>query len=270
MLKKLIKQFIKLLNSLPPSFHALRKDLRPLARGSRQAPRESYPLQVPASQTDRRRRQRPERRNSRDLKKFSARRRRRCGGGERGGFRTGEACKQELARVKALIFGRAVHTHCTVTRCGVHGGALSVGSFKRKIQIAVEERWCNACVTAEETVEHVLLHCPKTEQVWNNIQQWINIKTVTPRGLSQHFLSFIHASKDKRWRKFLKGLWIGTVWILWRCRNESRFQGKVWDVQKVTQEIIGRMWSWNSFFHIVDINFPFSLWCSNGLVLDSL
>ncbi|XP_057791320.1 uncharacterized protein LOC131008461 [Salvia miltiorrhiza] len=142
--------------------------------------------------------------------------------------------------------------------------------LKRKIQIADDERWCNACAMAEDSVEHVLLHCPKTEQVWNNLQQWINIKTAKPKGLSQHFLSFIYSSKGKRCRKFLKTLWIGTIWILWRCRNESRFQGKVWEIQKVSQEIKGRMWSWNSIFHIVDTSIPFPLWCSKDFTLDFL
>ncbi|XP_057806191.1 uncharacterized protein LOC131021118 [Salvia miltiorrhiza] len=83
------------------------------------------------------------------------------------------------------------------------------------IQIGVEERWCNACVSSEETTEHLFLHCPKAAAVWDQIYQWLDIKTANPRSILQHFISFIAAGKRKKDRRLLKALWMGTVWLFW-------------------------------------------------------
>ncbi|XP_057811915.1 uncharacterized protein LOC131026163 [Salvia miltiorrhiza] len=141
---------------------------------------------------------------------------------------------------------------------------------KTNVPIKVEEKWCNACVCHEETVEHMFLHCPKAEQIWDQIQQWLNIKTAKPQGLSQHFLSFTHGGKGKKSRKFLKALWVGTIWLLWNYRNESRFEGKACDTQKLVLDVKGRLWSWNKTFQIVEVNVPFSLWCSREYSLSFL
>ncbi|XP_057774910.1 uncharacterized protein LOC130993891 [Salvia miltiorrhiza] len=141
---------------------------------------------------------------------------------------------------------------------------------KRNVPIEIEERWCNACVGYEETVEHFLLHCPKVELVWDQIQQWLNIKTVRPRGLLDHFMSFIYGGRGKKNRKFLQALWVGTIWSVWKGRNDSRFDGKVWDAHKLVLEIKGRMWSWNKTFQIVESSVPFSMWCSREYTLPFL
>ncbi|XP_057786089.1 uncharacterized protein LOC131003580 [Salvia miltiorrhiza] len=96
--------------------------------------------------------------------------------------------------------------------------------LRRNIQIDIEERWCNACVSCEETAEHLFLHCPKAEAVWNQIQQWLNIKTARPRGILQHFISFISEGKGKKSRRLLLALWVGTIWWLWKTETKADFR----------------------------------------------
>ncbi|XP_057788337.1 uncharacterized protein LOC131005389 [Salvia miltiorrhiza] len=135
--------------------------------------------------------------------------------------------------------------------------------LKRKVQIPDEEKWCNACVTREETVVHSLLHCPKVDRVWDHIHQWIGIETTKPQRLVEHFKSFTGGGRGTKNTAFLKALWIATVWLLWRYRNDSRFENKNWEVSKIAKDIKGNLWSWNQLFHIVESNVSFSGWCSN-------
>ncbi|XP_057793215.1 uncharacterized protein LOC131009826 [Salvia miltiorrhiza] len=135
--------------------------------------------------------------------------------------------------------------------------------IKRNVPIPVEEKWCNSCVWREETGDHSLIHCTKVDRVWDQIHQWIGIDTATPQRVEDHFRSFIGGRRGKRNKNFLKGLWIGTVWLIWKYGNESRFQNKNWEVSNLVKDIKGRLWSWNKTFHIVESNVSFSMWCSN-------
>ncbi|XP_057775571.1 uncharacterized protein LOC130994545 [Salvia miltiorrhiza] len=114
---------------------------------------------------------------------------------------------------------------------------------KRNVPLGIEETWCNACVTSFETAEHLFLHCPKVEIVWDKIQQWIDSKIVRSQGIPQHFTSFFCAARGKNSRKFLMALWVCTIWLIWEKRNDSRFEGKAWDTEKLVLEIKGRLWS---------------------------
>ncbi|XP_057779420.1 uncharacterized protein LOC130997999 [Salvia miltiorrhiza] len=158
----------------------------------------------------------------------------------------------------------------TAWRCLRNRLATCENLRRRNVQIGVEERWCNACISSEETTEHLFLHCPKAAAVWDQIFQWLDIKTANPRGILQHFISFISAGKRKKERRLLKALWVGTVWLLWESRNESRFQGKVWDIDRLVLQIKGRLWSWNEAYKVLGLGIPFSSWCSKGFNLSLL
>ncbi|XP_057794578.1 uncharacterized protein LOC131010891 [Salvia miltiorrhiza] len=99
--------------------------------------------------------------------------------------------------------------------------------IRRNVAIGPEERWCNSCVMQEETAEHIFLNCPKVEMVWDGIFQWLDIKTAKPKGITQHFKSFVFGARRKKGRKLLLALWVGIVWLIWKYRNESRFEGRV-------------------------------------------
>ncbi|XP_057806219.1 uncharacterized protein LOC131021145 [Salvia miltiorrhiza] len=135
--------------------------------------------------------------------------------------------------------------------------------LRRNVYLGVEERWCNSCVMQDETAEHIFLHCPKVEMVWNQIHQWIDVKTAKPKGILQHFKSFVLGVRRKEGRKLLLALWVGIIWLIWMYRNESRFEGRVWDANQLVLEMKGRLWSWNKIFHLVDENGSFSSWCSS-------
>ncbi|XP_057811313.1 uncharacterized protein LOC131025538 [Salvia miltiorrhiza] len=95
---------------------------------------------------------------------------------------------------------------------------------RRNIVIDDVEMNCNACFSPVETVDHTLLHCPKASAVWDGIMRWIGLQSVRPQGLEAHFLSFSQLGNGKKCTKFLKSLWVCTIWILWRQRNASRFE----------------------------------------------
>ncbi|XP_057791347.1 uncharacterized protein LOC131008490 [Salvia miltiorrhiza] len=135
--------------------------------------------------------------------------------------------------------------------------------IKRRVPIGEEEKGCNACMTREETNDHIFLHCPKTDLVWDQIQHWIKTETAKTKSIVDHFKSFIGVGKGKNNRKFLLALWIGTIWLMWKYRNDSRWENKHWGVLSLVNDIKSRMWSWNRLYHIVEANVPFSMWCSN-------
>ncbi|XP_057811561.1 uncharacterized protein LOC131025790 [Salvia miltiorrhiza] len=150
----------------------------------------------------------------------------------------------------------------TAWRCLRNRLATCDNLIKRKVALQVEDSWCNSCAAQEETAAHLFLHCPKTEQVWDLIQQWVGQRTARPQGILQHFFIFVHGGRGKSSKKFLKALWICTVWLIWKSLNESRFEGKVCDAQKLVLEIKGRMWSWNHSFGTTVSDACFSKWCS--------
>ncbi|XP_057811872.1 uncharacterized protein LOC131026121 [Salvia miltiorrhiza] len=150
----------------------------------------------------------------------------------------------------------------TAWRCLRNRLATCDNLLRRNIQLGIEERWCNACVSCEETAEHLFLHCPKAEAVGDQIQQWLNIKTAKPRGILQHFISFISERKGKKGRRLLLALWVGTIGMLWKSINESRFQSKI---SKSFEMFKNTLWSWSlnaqpSLHSIPDI---FDFWAAN-------
>ncbi|XP_057779431.1 uncharacterized protein LOC130998010 [Salvia miltiorrhiza] len=157
----------------------------------------------------------------------------------------------------------------TAWRCLRNRLATCDNLVKRQVVLDTVERRCNACFSSEETADHLFLFCPKAVMVWDSIQRWLGVQTVRPGNVAQHFTSFFHLGREKKSKKVLKALWIGTVWLLWKKRNESRFDGEVWEVSCLVLEVKGRLWSWIKIFNLHVVEVDFGVWCSHDFVLSS-
>ncbi|XP_057785842.1 uncharacterized protein LOC131003338 [Salvia miltiorrhiza] len=140
---------------------------------------------------------------------------------------------------------------------------------RRNILVDEVDLGC-ACFHNEETINHFLLHCPKTEKVWDDILRWLGMCFVRPPNVVSHFLSFTNLGNRKRSRKFLLALWCCVNWVVWRCRNVSRFENKGWDIHKVVSEIKVRMWSWGKIFDFLDLDSNLEGWLADASSLVTL
>ncbi|XP_057792983.1 uncharacterized protein LOC131009585 [Salvia miltiorrhiza] len=102
---------------------------------------------------------------------------------------------------------------------------------KRNIPMVDEEIMCNMCFHQIETTNHLFLLCPKTGVVWDEIQRWLGVSAARPHCAVSHLDFFAHLGRGKKSQKFLTALWICIIWLLWKRRNESRFEGKAWDIK---------------------------------------
>ncbi|XP_057806233.1 uncharacterized protein LOC131021160 [Salvia miltiorrhiza] len=61
---------------------------------------------------------------------------------------------------------------------------------KRNILLSIEELHCNACFFQVESTNHLLLHCPKSVQVWDEIHKWLGVSFVRLQDVVSHFVAF--------------------------------------------------------------------------------
>ncbi|XP_057792778.1 uncharacterized protein LOC131009459 [Salvia miltiorrhiza] len=135
--------------------------------------------------------------------------------------------------------------------------------LRRNVMLSEVEVGCNACFYRQESMKHVLLHCPKTSKIWEAIYQWLGVCVVQPHDVPSHFRFFTGLSSRKSNRKFLMALWCCTTWLIWKMRNESRFDNKRWEIASLLGEIKARVWSWGKIFGFVNDGVGMHRWMSS-------
>ncbi|XP_057774943.1 uncharacterized protein LOC130993923 [Salvia miltiorrhiza] len=140
---------------------------------------------------------------------------------------------------------------------------------KMNIQIDEVEAWCNACCSNLETCNHLFIECPKADAVWSRIQQWVGVSGPRPKDIVGHLETFANLGQKKH-KKLLTTAWMCTVWLLWKNRNESRFDGKQWDIQSLCREVKVRLWCWIKIFKFCNVDASFDSWMSSRLIADVL
>lgn len=123
----------------------------------------------------------------------------------------------------------------------VPGSILTMDNLRRRKMIVTNA--CPLCFVAEETVNHIMLNCRMSEQVWNSIARCFDCSLVMPHGLFEAWLLFPRASKYRiMWRLSF----LAIIWVIWKERNRHCFEGGSLPVAKVIESARFSVASWVS------------------------
>jgi len=89
-----------------------------------------------------------------------------------------------------------------------------------------------------ETADHLFLRCDLFGSVWGLVCQWLGVSHVSPSSIPEHFLQFVHlAGLPHATNCYLKVIWLGCVWALWKERNNCIFNNASLDPLLVVKKV---------------------------------
>ncbi|XP_057811439.1 uncharacterized protein LOC131025661 [Salvia miltiorrhiza] len=130
---------------------------------------------------------------------------------------------------------------------------------KRQVIIQDSEELCVFCKGAVETIDHLFFECHETEEIWSHILRWVGKQSARHHKAKDHLLAFVNLG-NKKDASFLLGVWICTIWCLWKGRNECKFNQGMWSKERMTAEIKIRLWGWRTAFKVSSSPLDFRRW----------
>ncbi|XP_027150340.1 uncharacterized protein LOC113750578 [Coffea eugenioides] len=98
---------------------------------------------------------------------------------------------------------------------------------------------CGCCYREEEVSLHVFCTGPVASQVWRKISSRFGFKLVNCSSMASVFISwyFSSPSVSKNHIRVMKPIVV--CWFLWAARNQERFQGVRWEVDRIIRDVDG-------------------------------
>ena len=108
---------------------------------------------------------------------------------------------------------------------------------------------CPLCDQAEETIDHLLVSCIFTRQVWFRILQKLGLQTLTPEVETASFDEWWETTSNRvegQVQKGLNSIIILGAWSIWNHRNRCVFDGISPNLNVVLSAVEEEMhlWSW--------------------------
>jgi len=82
--------------------------------------------------------------------------------------------------------------------------------------ITVDTQLCVSGCGQNETIDHLIIHCPIFGNLWQLIMSWLGVYYVDPQEVTYHFYQFVPSSGGYAPRRsFLHLIWLCCIWVLW-------------------------------------------------------
>ncbi|XP_057770688.1 uncharacterized protein LOC130990474 [Salvia miltiorrhiza] len=160
----------------------------------------------------------------------------------------------------ALIWKTPASATAITTAWKVLKGRLpTVDNLRRRQVVLQPAACCVLCNSSEESIDHLFFSCHKSDEIWKSIFLWIDKQSVCHTKAKNHLNAFINlGNKDDL--SFLLQVWIGTVWCIWKWRNDCIFNQGNWNKERVVSEIKAKIWSWLLAFNLPKSPAVFNRW----------
>ena len=104
------------------------------------------------------------------------------------------------------------------------GRILTIDNLRKRKVLIID--WCCMCKSSGESVNHLLLHCPLAQDLWNLVFTLFGISWVMPRGVEDLFACWSGIRGNLNSGAIWKAAPHCLMWCSWRERNSRTFSGE--------------------------------------------
>ena len=103
---------------------------------------------------------------------------------------------------------------------------------------------CYLCGAAEETVDHLLIHCTKARVLWELLFNLFGVMWVLPSSGKEILLGWYGAFVGKKRVKVWRAAPLCLFWTVWKERNRVVFENDDFSIQRLKFSFVCNLWSW--------------------------
>lgn len=121
----------------------------------------------------------------------------------------------------------------------------------RNVLAPEEQPFCGLCNRMGESTLHLFLHCDVACAVWLKLMRWLDQFFISPPNLFIHWECWLGRERDKNIKNGKGIIWLATIWVLWKTRNDKIFNDNDFEVDDIVEEVKVLAWKWTmSRMHI--------------------
>ena len=122
------------------------------------------------------------------------------------------------------------------------GKVLTLDQLKKR-------RWslpnrCLLCCAADETIDHLLIHCTKSKVLWDLLFTLFSVQWVLPLSVKEVLLGWHDSFVGKKRRKVWRAAPLCLFWMVWKERNRITFDNDDFSIQRLKYSFVSNFWSW--------------------------
>ena len=144
---------------------------------------------------------------------------------------------------------RIIWSPCVPTKVGFFaweaswGKVLTQDQLKRRGWILANR--CFLCCDDEETINHILIHCPKARVLWNLVFSLFGVNWVLPLTVRDTLLGWSASFVDKKRGKTWRAAPLCLFWTIWKERNRIVFYNEALSIQRLKISFVCNLFSWS-------------------------
>ena len=148
-----------------------------------------------------------------------------------------------------LFPGKGIWIPCVPTKAtffaweATWGKVLTLDKLQRRGWHLPNRRYL--CGRDEESIHHILLHCPMVSPLWDLFFSLNGFSWAFPKSIKDALISWKGSFFGKKIWKFVP---LCIFWTIWKECNRITFRDGTVDVQKRKHSFVSNLWSWNSLY----------------------
>ncbi|XP_071694260.1 uncharacterized protein [Rutidosis leptorrhynchoides] len=103
---------------------------------------------------------------------------------------------------------------------------------------------CPICDNDIESLDHSLLSCKLSGDIWGKILDWLNVSDINSNNIQDLFDMEACGNLSDVGRGICKGIVWTSGYLIWKNRNDKVFKNKCWNVPVVVSEIQVKSFDW--------------------------
>ena len=121
------------------------------------------------------------------------------------------------------------------------GKALMLDQLKKRGWSLLNR--CFLCCAAEESIDHLLIHCTKTRVLWELLFTFFGVLWVLHSSVKEILLRWHDTFVGKKWIKVWRAISLCLFWMVWKEINRIAFENEKLSIQRMKYSFICNFWS---------------------------